>query len=115
VTIWKELLQLLSGILYNLDPRVFEDSISTMRGNSRRYFDRDPERVRMRSPRRVGRSPWYVETHWDNDKTYFLCVEMLQRFGYSENDLELDVGQAVPRASAQGGDAVDGPHTRANP
>ncbi len=90
VTMWKELLPLLSAILFNLHPEEFQARVAEMKGRTREYYSRDPVQAGMREPMPVGNSGLYVETHWNNDKTYLICVDLLKRFGYGEDDFHID-------------------------
>ena len=87
---WKDALQGLSEIMYELHASTFDEGVSELRGTSRVYYSRDPND--LDEPRSVGASGYFVETKWAAKPMLDQCHRLITRFGYSESDLKIVLG-----------------------
>ncbi len=84
VKTWKELLVLLSKILYNEDQAKFLALTKSIRGTKRLYFSNSE--VDLRSPEKIA-PRLYVETHFSAIMIENICRRMIEQFGYKKRDL----------------------------
>ena len=87
---WKDVLQRLSEIMYELHTSTFAEGVSELRGTSRVYYSRDPNDLDR--PRSVGASGFFVETKWASKAMLDQCYKLIARFGYSESELKIIPG-----------------------
>jgi predicted type IV restriction endonuclease len=88
VKTWKDMLISLADVLYQTHKTDFRRVLS-MHGTKRTYFSQSPDK--MREPRKVGNSGFYVETHWSAKSMVKLTLDLLALFGYSEQELKIEI------------------------
>ena len=88
---WKEMVAEVANQVYLKNPSQFHRQAPDLRGRTREYFSRDPERLEQ--PQGVGDSGWFVYTKWDPDRTVAVCRNLLELFGYDQDDLRVETCQ----------------------
>lgn len=79
-----------SEMLYKTYGSEFNRALA-MRGRKRTYFSRDFRT--MTSPVEIPGSGIYVETNLSANNTLDRCVDLMALFGYSRDDLQVEVEQ----------------------
>ena len=87
VNAWSRMLTTLAEQIYKLHRAEFHRTLE-LKGRKRIYFSKSGEGMKM--PKPIGRSGYYVETHWSSDNCIRRCYGLLAHFGYSEKDLEIE-------------------------
>lgn len=88
VTTWKELLVEIVKIMYDLHEKEF-DKIYFLPGRRRQYVTHFPEKLNVAE--KINGPGIYIETKLSANNIVGLCYDIIQKFGYSENDLEIEV------------------------
>ena len=88
VSQWYGLLQMLSEIIYRRHPTEF-DRVLELRGDKNAYYSMNRENLTDRA-KPIGNSGYYVETKFGADNTVKQCHKLLRKFGYREQDIEID-------------------------
>lgn len=84
---WSRLLTTLAEQVYQLHSSEFEKALE-LRGNKHPYFRRDPQG--MKNPKRIGNSGYFVDTNLTPNMIVQRCHALLDKFGYSPDDLQIE-------------------------
>lgn len=87
VSTWKELLVKLLETLYSKHNQDF-NKILSIPGRKRQYFSYDSQTLDV--AQKFGNTNIYFETKLGSDAIMRLCRDIIQLFGYSENDFKID-------------------------
>ena len=87
VSAWSQLLVTLANLVYKRHRSEFHKALE-LKGRKHAYFT--STRQGMRSPKQIGNSGYYVETHWSSDNCIRRCNDLLTHFGYNEEDLQIE-------------------------
>jgi len=88
VAAFKDILVSLCGLLHGAQGQNFEQVLS-LRGRKRAYFSRVPNE--MLEPREVPGSGIYAETNLSANTIRDRCRDLLNLFGYSADDLQVEL------------------------
>jgi hypothetical protein len=82
---WKQMLVMLCAFVAEDNPKTF-DRVEAIAGEGRYrvLFARD--KSKLRSPRRIGSTGFFVETNLSANNIYGLCATLLDYFGYDVDD-----------------------------
>ncbi len=84
---WNTLLPTLAEQIYQLHPTEFHKA-HEVKLRWLTYFSHNPQG--MRTPKLVGSSGYYVETKMKANRCIKVCHELLAKFGYSPDDLQIE-------------------------
>ena len=87
VTKWWVLLTTLAEQIYLLRHTDFHRVVE-LGGTKRRYFSDNPQGMDV--PKPVGNSGYYAETKFDANNIVRRCHDLLDKFGYSHDDLQIE-------------------------
>ncbi len=85
---WKELLITITNLMLSAHREQF-DKVLNLVGRKRPYFTRNPNELRI--PERINNTDIYVETHLSAKSIVKLSKSIIALFGYSEDDLSIEV------------------------
>ena len=88
VRTWKDLLLQLCNIIFSTHRNNFEQVLN-LTGRKRPYFTRRPDE--LRSPCQINGTDIFVEINLSSNSIVKLSREVIALFGYSENDLSIEV------------------------
>ena len=88
VNFWKHMLVSLCGILGDLHRDDFS-MIFGLKGRKKPYFTRDESQ--LTEPSAIPNTDIFVETCWSANQTVKLCYRLIDLFGYSDDDLKVEV------------------------
>lgn len=88
VSSWSDIPPTLCGALLERHPNDF-NRILDITGSKRGYFSNSP--ANMCVPKKIPGSNIYVETNWSSSGTLRFCGKVLAEFGYSEDDLRVEL------------------------
>ena len=78
----------LAEIIYESHSSDFK-KVLTLKGKKRPYFTYDKNE--LRGPRKINKTNIFVEVNLSADFIVKICHKILATFGYSNNDLRIDV------------------------
>jgi predicted type IV restriction endonuclease len=99
VKLWKDVLVGLCEMIYEKHKGEFK-KVFEIKGRTRLYFVKDESKVR--GPRPISTSGVFVETHFSSNDMMRRCREILDKFGYSIDHLELGFQESM----AEGGEKI---------
>ncbi len=86
---WNRMLLDVAEAVYDRHGFDFDRALE-LRGSKRRYYSRSAEVLeQMTSPRPIGQSGYYVETHFSANDCVKRATELLQHFGHNADDLKI--------------------------
>lgn len=88
VQFWYELLLKLCSIINTAHANEF-DGVLELRGPRRVYFTHDEGQ--LMTPKKIPNTSIFVETHWPANMTVRICRRLLVLFGYSDDDLKIEL------------------------
>jgi hypothetical protein len=83
----KDVMVGISQIIYDRHSSDF-DRACTLRGPKREYFSKNYSK--MREPRQIGNSQYYIETHWSRPSAIQICDNLIRLFGYKSEDFSVE-------------------------
>jgi predicted type IV restriction endonuclease len=87
VRYWIDVLTQISNILFTIHKTDFE-RVLQLRGYQRPYFTKKADELRI--PQQIKGSGIYMETNLSSNSIVKICLEMIQLFGYSEKDFNIE-------------------------
>lgn len=88
VKTWKDVLQKLCGVLYELHPENFENKVLSLTGSKNPYFSSNIND--LRTPKKINGTNIFIETHMSAGDIRKRCGYILKIFGYEENDFKIN-------------------------
>lgn len=85
---WKDLLIKLCEFINSAHRNEFDKTLNIV-GQKRPYFSLTGNE--LRAPQKINNSKIYVETNLNANRVVKICFEMLATFGYTNNDLKIEV------------------------